>query len=140
METFIKDIDQLFSKHLTYSLKDLKRQAEFSQNQNLIAVLNCLESFSYENKGRNQNDSPSNFAQWLSHSLNELTKGFGFNESDSHYKNISDCISNVLEEAIVSENLFLNQNLSSKRKYFLMHFENKSSIKKEKMHMIYLVG
>ena len=140
VETFIKDIDQLFSKHLTYSLKDLKKQAEFSQNQNLIAILNCLESFSYENKGQSQNDSPSNFAQWLSHSLNELTKGFGFIESDSHYKNISDCISNVLEEAIVSENLFLNQNLSSRKEVLLDAFRKQKLYKEREKNAHDLFG
>ena len=76
----------------------------------------------------------------MSHSLNELTKGFGFIESDSHYKNISDCISNVLEEAIVSENLFLNQNLSSRKEVLIDAFRKQKLYKEREKNAHDLFG
>lgn len=129
VETLINDIDKLFSKHLTYSLKELKKQAVFSKNEHLINVLNCLEKFSYNINGKNH--EPKNFAEWLNKSLNTLIEEHGLIESDSHYKNISDCINNALDEAITSENIFLNQNLSS-RKELLLDTLRKQALYKER--------
>ena len=129
VETLINDIDQLFSKHLTYSLKDLKKQAEFYQKRTIIDILNCLETLSFQNNY--QKHETENFAQWLSQSLHILIDGNGLIESDSHYKNISDCINNALDEAIASENLFLKQNLSS-RKEVLQETLRKQKLYKER--------
>ncbi|MFL2825602.1 MAG: PD-(D/E)XK nuclease family protein [Coraliomargaritaceae bacterium] len=129
IESLINDIDKLFSKHLTYSLKELKKQAEFSQNENLVEVLDCLETFIYHSAKKNHESA--NFAEWLSKSLNTLIEGHGLIESDGHYKNISDCINNTLEEAIASEALFLNQNLSS-RKAILLDTLEKQKLYKER--------
>ena len=129
VESLIHDIDQLFSKHLTYSLKELKKQAKFYRNQNLINVLNSLETLTYSTC--NKKYEPTNFAQWLSDSLKRVIDGTGLIESDSQYKNISDCINNALDEAIASENLFLNQDLSS-RKEVLQETLRKQKLYKER--------
>lgn len=129
VETLITDIDRLFSKHLTYSLRELKKQAEFSQNENLIKALNCLEQFSYPST--NKNREPKNFSQWLSQSLNILIKGYGLIESDTHYNNISESLNTAINEAIESENLFLKQDLSA-RKEILLDTLTKQNIYKER--------
>lgn len=129
IESLINDIDKLFSKHLTYSLKELKKQAEYSQNQNLVKVLDCLETFLYPSS--KENHESENFAQWLSKSLNTLIEGHDLIENDSHYKNISDCLNNALDEAIASESLFLKQSLSS-RKAILLDILEKHKLYKER--------
>jgi ATP-dependent helicase/nuclease subunit B len=121
VKTLIADIDRLFSKHLTYSLKELKKQAEFSKNQNLVDVLKCIGAFLYPSYDKN--NKPTNFAKWLSQSLKILLEGYGLIDSDRHYKNISDCINSVIDEAITSEDLFLNHNLSSRKDVLLDTFK-----------------
>ena len=129
VEALFKDIDHLFSKHLTYTLKELKKQAEFSQNQNLIDVLKCVEVFLYPSDSKN--NKPTNFAEWFSQTLNKFIEGHGLIESDTHHKNISDCINSTIEEAIASENLFLKHKLSS-RKEILLDTLNKQKLYQER--------
>ena len=103
VEDLISDIDKLFTKHLTFTLEELKKQAKFTKNKNLIEVLECIEMFTYQST---KSDGEINFAEWLNKSVKTITEGQSLIEGDSYFKDISECVKNALDEAITSEVYF----------------------------------